>query len=76
MRRVQLNNPTPFGKNDFCTANIDTCVALLMIIKIEEPINMLINRPTCFLVKMVFVKIMVVCKRVSKLFSNLASTEQ
>lgn len=23
-RRVQLNNPTPFGKNDFCTATIDT----------------------------------------------------
>lgn len=42
-RRMQLTNPTPFGKDDFCTATNNTCTALLLIMKIEEPINILIH---------------------------------
>lgn len=57
LRRVQLNNPTPFGKDGFCTANIDAFIVLLMEIKVEGPINMLINSHICSLMKMFVVKI-------------------
>lgn len=56
LRRVQLNNPTPFGKDGFCTANIDAFIVFLIEIKVEGPINMLIGRHTCFLMKIFLVK--------------------
>lgn len=62
-RRVRLNNSTPFGKTDFCTANIDTCIAILIIIR-PEPIGTLINWYSFFLIRMFFVKIVTVYKRV------------
>lgn len=55
-RRVRLNNPTPFGKTDFCTVNINTRIAFLIIIK-PEPVSTLINWCSCFLIRMGFVKI-------------------
>lgn len=57
LRRVQLNNPTPFGKDAFCTANFDAFIVLLIEIKVEGPIDMLINRHAFFLRKMFLVKI-------------------
>lgn len=75
LRSVRLNNPTPFGNTNFCKTNTNTCIVLPVIIKIEQPINMLTNWP-CFLIRMFFVKTLTVCKTISKLFSNLASTEK
>lgn len=48
LRRVQLNNPTPFGKDGFCSASTDAFTVFLIEMKVEGPINMLINRHRCF----------------------------